>query len=245
MGNLILYTSKGVKSKKNLALPRELGGKENVVLLAQAIRVYENRSHKGLSKTKTRGEISASTRKIYRQKGTGRARHGAVSAPIFVGGGKAHGPDGRKRKLMLPKKMAKRALSTAFLLKQKENRLVSVDGLSSIKKTREVGKLLKKIFDDLKIVSKNPKVTFVLSDNNMSTSLYVRNIKNTNILPFRNLNAYEIYNTSLVILDKEAIVVGGNREKAKVTAKENTTNKTDIKKNRKRKAVAIKGGNKK
>ena len=69
-------------------------GKANSTLLAQAIRVYGSNSHQKTSKVKTRGEVDGSTRKIYRQKGTGNARHGAKYAPIFVGGGIAHGPTG-------------------------------------------------------------------------------------------------------------------------------------------------------
>ncbi|KKT39440.1 MAG: 50S ribosomal protein L4 [Candidatus Collierbacteria bacterium GW2011_GWF1_44_12] len=61
-------------------------------LISQAIYIYQANSHRGVAKVKTRGEVTASTRKIYKQKGTGNARHGAKSAPIFVGGGVVFGP---------------------------------------------------------------------------------------------------------------------------------------------------------
>ena len=67
-------------------------GKSSPTLLAQAIRVYQSNSHQKTSAVKTRGEVVGSTKKIYRQKGTGNARHGAKYAPVFVGGGIAHGP---------------------------------------------------------------------------------------------------------------------------------------------------------
>src|SRR3989344_5966768 len=93
-----LYDSAG-KKKEGLSLPKEFEVKPNFRLLAQAYHVYEDRTHLGLAKAKTRGEVRISTKKIYKQKGTGGARHGAKSAPIFVGGGVAHGPKGIKRKL--------------------------------------------------------------------------------------------------------------------------------------------------
>ena len=212
MSKLNLYTATGAKSKRTLDLPKNFQGKENPALLAQAIRIFENRSHAGVSKTKTRGEVTASTRKIYRQKGTGRARHGAVSAPIFVGGGKAHGPDGRKRKLVLPKKMAKIALATVMLIMKKKKSLVSVDGFLKVKRTKEGSLLLEKILKDLNIEEKNPKVLIALSEKNKDAAKYFRNIKNVRILPFRNLNAYEVYNSSLVILDKEALDQGTEKK---------------------------------
>src|SRR5688572_24665900 len=80
--------------------------KVSPALIAQAVRVYQDRQHQHTSKVKTRGEISLTTAKWFKQKGTGRARHGAKSAHIFVGGGVAHGPDGiRGASLTLPVKM--------------------------------------------------------------------------------------------------------------------------------------------
>ena len=143
MNKLNVYTSKGVK-KAPVSFPKVFQEKENLVLLAQAIRVYEWKKHPGLSKVKTRGEVVASTRKIYRQKGTGRARHGAKSAPIFVGGGKAHGPRGVKRKLAFPRKMRQRALKIALTMKAKDRAMIVIEEISSLKKTKEAQQLLNK-----------------------------------------------------------------------------------------------------
>ncbi|MBI1872200.1 50S ribosomal protein L4, partial [Candidatus Collierbacteria bacterium] len=68
--------------------------KVNEALLSQVIHVYRANTHQNTSKVKTRGEVNRTTKKVYRQKGTGNARHGARSAPIYVGGGVAHGPSG-------------------------------------------------------------------------------------------------------------------------------------------------------
>src|SRR3989344_3759198 len=134
MVKLDVYSAKGIK-KGYANLPERFVEKENLPLLAQAIRVYEARLHPGLAKVKTRGEVIASTRKIYRQKGTGGARHGAKSAPIFVGGGVTHGPKGLKRILTLPAKMRKKALGTALSLKAKEEKVFVIDGVSGFKKS--------------------------------------------------------------------------------------------------------------
>src|SRR3989344_4073637 len=83
------------ESLKVVTLPvKVFGVKADPALLAQAVRIYLGNQRKSSAKTKTRAEVEGSTRKIYRQKGTGRARHGSIRAPIFVGGGIAHGPDG-------------------------------------------------------------------------------------------------------------------------------------------------------
>ena len=149
MAKVNAYSVKGIK-KQDVSLPRGFVEKENPALLAQAIKVYESRSHFGLSKTKTRGEVTASTRKIYRQKGTGRARHGALSAPIFVGGGKAHGPKGEKRELSLPKKMRRKVLKIALGLKVRNDDLVIIDGISALKKTKEAQTLVDKVLKSKK-----------------------------------------------------------------------------------------------
>src|SRR3972149_4980450 len=81
------------KSAGSITLPQALNNaKINRQLMAQAVRVYLANQRVGNASTKTRGEVEGSTRKIYKQKGTGRARHGAIRAPIFVGGGVVFGP---------------------------------------------------------------------------------------------------------------------------------------------------------
>ncbi|MFQ5444682.1 MAG: 50S ribosomal protein L4, partial [Nitrospinales bacterium] len=102
------------KTVSTLNLPKDFDEPLNEKLLAQAIHVYRFLSHQGKSKTLTRGEVARTTQKWYRQKGTGRARHGARSAPIFVGGSKAHGPKDLKKNITLPKKMRIKALKNVL-----------------------------------------------------------------------------------------------------------------------------------
>lgn len=212
MTKLDVFSARGVK-KEAVNLPKDFIEKENPALLAQAIRVYEGRRHPGLSKTKTRGEITASKRKIYRQKGTGKARHGALSAPIFVGGGKAHGPKGVKRKLELPKKMRRKAVGVALGMKVKNGDLLVIDGLSSLKKTKEAQKLVDKILTNRK---KKDRISFLLSEKNFSAVRAIRNLPNAEAISFHNLNAYQVFHGGVLLLDKE-ILTSKTKAKTKKT----------------------------
>src|SRR5207248_616028 len=98
------------KASGKVSLPKEIFAETvNKKLLAQAVRVYLANKRQGNASTKTRGEVEGSTRKIYRQKGTGNARHGSIRAPIFVKGGIVHGPRPRDFSLGLSKKMRRKA----------------------------------------------------------------------------------------------------------------------------------------
>ncbi len=214
-----LYSAKGIKKQKT-NLPRSYQEKENLALLAQAIRVYESKKHPGLSKTKGRGEVSVSTRKIWRQKGTGRARHGARSAPIFVGGGVAHGPKGAKRKLGLPKKMRQKALKVALSIKAREGKIIFIDNTSVLKKTKEAATLLKKIGEKEEEIGKNTRFTFVLSKENSKAKLAIRNLKDTEVVFFENLNAYHVYFGGVLIIDRD---VFKKTKKSKSSSKKSKT----------------------
>ncbi len=193
------YTAKGIKVS-DFILPKEIEVKENLNLLAQSIRVSESKTHPGLSKVKTRSEINRTTKKWYRQKGTGRARHGARSAPIFVGGGVVHGPKGVKRSLNLTKNMDKKSLFTAITLKVKKEKVLVISSISSLKKTKEAQILINKI---LKNGSGKNKTTFVFSDKNINAQKFFKNIKNIKTELFKNLNARKIFLPEYVVFDKD------------------------------------------
>lgn len=121
------------KKKGTLTLPSELfAAKINKALLAQAVRVYLSNQREGSASTKTRGKVEGSTRKIYKQKGTGRARHGSIRAPIFVGGGIVFGPMPRDYSLEFPKKMRRAALASALTSQFQSGNVVVVDGLADL-----------------------------------------------------------------------------------------------------------------
>jgi large subunit ribosomal protein L4 len=210
-----LLTKLGTK-KGAVALPKEFEEKPNDDLLFQALRVYEDRRHLGLSKAKTRGDVALSTRKIYRQKGTGRARHGAKSAPIFVGGGVAHGPTGKKRTLVLPSKMKKKALGVSMSLKAKENKVSVVEGISDLEKTKDANKLTSKFLNGKESVN---RLTLVLDDENKKSYRAFRNIKGVEVIPLSQLNAYAVYYGGHILIEDNAIKPKPKKEGKKKEAK--------------------------
>lgn len=205
--SVTVYNKSG-KASGRVTLPGEIfNAKVNPVLMAQAVRVYLANQRAGGASTKTRGEVRGSTRKIYRQKGTGRARHGAIRAPIFVGGGIVFGPRHRDFSLKMPTKMKRRALFSALTQKAKENRVLVADGLSSFSgKTRETAQLLQA----LKVNAKNgkaDKVLFVLPKNAENIARGARNVEGLEVEVASNLHTYEVLKNNYVLLEKNAIDV--------------------------------------
>lgn len=191
------------KVKGRVQLPAELfTAKVNKQLLAQAVRVYLANQRQGTASTKTRGEVEGSTRKIYRQKGTGRARHGAIRAPIFVGGGIVFGPKSRDYSLKMPQKMRRRALAAALTSVYQDGHLTVVDELSELEpKTKEMARVLSCV-----VANFNSRSTLLIVPKNADSVVRAaRNIVSVDIMPAQNLNAYAILAHHQTILMKEAI----------------------------------------
>lgn len=168
-------------------------------LMAQAIRVYKENIRQRNSSTKTRGEVTGSTRKIYRQKGTGRARHGDIKAPIFTGGGIVFGPRPSTRKLGLSKNMAQKAFLAAILLKIKNKEFIAIEGLTEVKpKTKLFDAMLNSIF---------PKEEKLLFINSGSDSLLkgARNIERVTLTGYQTVNIYDVLSHPKIIVQKESI----------------------------------------
>ncbi|OGM15929.1 50S ribosomal protein L4 [Candidatus Woesebacteria bacterium RBG_19FT_COMBO_42_9] len=195
-----VYSAKGVKSG-SVNLPKDFNENQNLALLAQAIRVQTARAHIGLAKVKTRAEVDRTKKKVYRQKGTGGARHGSRSAPIYVGGGVAHGPKGVKRELTLPKILAKKALNIALTLKAKDGEVVVVNGLGAIAKTKEIQSLIDKIKKTREL--KKGRFTFALANTNLESRRSLKNLEGVAVLPYENLNAYRVFYGGVLVLDKD------------------------------------------
>jgi len=192
------------KVVEKMQLPKEIfAAKENAKLVAQAVRVYLNNQRRGTSSTKSRGEVKATTKKIWRQKGTGRARHGAKSAPIFVGGGIAFGPKPRDFSLNLSKKMKKAALFAALSVKQKDGEIKILKGLDKIEpKTKNVEAILTK----MNYASKKRNILIVVAEEKMENAKKAaRNLKGVRILRANSLNTYDVLNNQCIIFAKESI----------------------------------------
>lgn len=190
------------KSASSVTLPKEFVVEPNEGLLAQAIHVYRDRSHTGSSKTKTRSEVAISTRKIYRQKGTGGARHGAKSAPIFVGGGTAHGPKAAQKVLTLPKKMRRKALLVATYVKAVEGKMAFYVDIKSVKKTSDAQKFIDKVRSGQK-AKQNSNVTVVLSKENALLKNMFSNLTKVNTVRAEDLNAYDVFFGGIVLLENQ------------------------------------------
>jgi large subunit ribosomal protein L4 len=185
-----------------LSLPSEIFGvKENPTLVAQAVRVYLANQRQGTLSTKSRGDINATTKKVWRQKGTGRARHGAKSAPIFVGGGVAFGPKPRDFSLKFPQKMKQKALFSVLTSKVKENSLKVVSGMGETSKTKEAFKVLQ----NLSLTPSKNRVLFVTDGKSPSVYKAIRNIEGVEVVSSSLLNTYVALKGSTILFTKEAI----------------------------------------
>jgi large subunit ribosomal protein L4 len=194
--NVPVYGLSGTK-KGSVDLPKEIfGAKINERLMAQAVRVYLINQRQGTASTKTRGEVTGSTRKIYRQKGTGRARHGSIKAPIFVGGGIVFGPRPRKFELKLSKQMRRKALFSALSQKLLEQKVSVIDSKGASGKTHEFAKLFRKLAVN--------QALFV-SDLNLEAKRAVRNIRGITAVAADSINTYEVLSNKHVIFAKDAI----------------------------------------
>lgn len=174
--------------------------KVNKNLLAQYIYVYLSNQRQGTASTKTRGEVVGSTRKIYRQKGTGGARHGSRKAPIFVGGGVVGGPKPKDYSKKLTKKQRRRALIYAFSLAFKDkNIIVGKFSFNKISKTKDAVNFLRKI----KVVPKKDKVLMVFDGMEEKLKRAFRNIEGVTYKNLSSLNAYDFLLQQKIVFNKD------------------------------------------
>ena len=156
---------------------------------------------KGLHKVKQRSEISGTSAKAFKQKGTGRARRGNLKTNILRGGGVTHGPNLNQHKKKLPKKIRKLGLKTALSVKEKEKKIIIIDNLLINKvSTKEISKKLKK----LKINS----ALFIGSSTNKNEKDFrqsILNISNLSFLPVVGINVYDILKFNNLIISKDAL----------------------------------------
>ena len=190
----------GNKSQ-NLKISNDLTGlKVNNRLLKYVIDWQINHSKKRLAKTKQRNEIVGSTRKIYAQKGTGGARHASRKAPIFVGGGIAHGPKGDNYKIKkINKKIRKIALAQSISKKNMNKELYIFEDIKKeIKKT--------KIFNNFLIKNKLNNV-LIVSDKETHKNIFksVRNIRDVKLIIDEAANLYDLFKFKNVLFTETSI----------------------------------------
>ena len=158
-----------------------------------------SRRQQGTHKTKGRSEVTATSKKMYAQKGTGRARHGNEAAPQFRGGGKAFGPVVRSHASDLPKKVRKLALRTALSTKQAEGKLMVIEATKLEKaKTGDLAKRFAKLGFASALVIDGPAV-----DANFARA--ARNLPGVDVLPQQGANVYDILRRDVLILTRDAV----------------------------------------
>ena len=176
-----------------------LGGTINYVLIKQAYVRYHANLRQGSARTKNRHEVEGSTRKIYKQKGTGNARHGDKKSNLFRGGGHGHSKK-RKRedfRLDMPKKMRRKANRNALLAKLIDSEVKVIDGLKlAAPKTKEFVKLL----EALKVSDSSALVAINGADE--QTRLAARNVEGIELCKPDSLNAFEMLNNKFLVIGK-------------------------------------------
>jgi large subunit ribosomal protein L4 len=182
-----------------LELADEVFGAEvNQGLLYDAVRHYQAGLRAGTVKTKVRSEVAGSGKKLWKQKGTGRARSGSVRSPIWRHGGTSHGPQPRDYSYKLPHKMLVGALRSALSAKLRDGELKVVQAFSfADHKTKAAAEVLAKL---------EVTRTVLVVDNGENPNLdrSVRNIKGVTLLPTREVNPYHLLGHKAVLLSEAA-----------------------------------------
>jgi large subunit ribosomal protein L4 len=194
-----VYNTSGEKVEDLQIDESVFGGEVNVDLLKQAVLTYQAHGRQGTARTKSRSEICGTTKKMYRQKGTGNARHGNRKAPILRSGGHAFAKRPREFGGKLPKKMRRAALRSAILAKALGGDLCVLDGLEmSEPKTKE----LAAVMANLKI---NRRCLLALGERNKTIYLSSRNLPDVTVRIVEELNACDVATRPKLILTRQAI----------------------------------------
>jgi large subunit ribosomal protein L4 len=195
---LSVYKIDGSESGKKVVLNEQIFGIEpNNHAIYLDVKQYLNNQRQGTAKTKERWEVSYSTRKLIRQKGSGGARHGSLKANIYVGGGRVFGPQPRSYRSKLNKKLKQLARFSALSYKAQENAITLVEPfVMEAPKTKEFINILNNI------KANGRKVLFVLPENSTNIYLSSRNLPEVKVITVDEINTYAIMNSySMVLVD--------------------------------------------
>jgi large subunit ribosomal protein L4 len=200
MATLPIYNRTGDEVGKYEVDPEQLAPRISRQLLHDAVVMYENNLRQGSVKTKTRAEVSGSSKKMYRQKGTGNARAGSRRSGVRRGGGHIHARQPRDWSYRLPKKALRIATQMALASRIADNEITLIDSLSfSQPKTSEMAVVLKA----LKLSGSSLLVTIPGYDINVYKS--IRNIAGVSVLPVAELNAWEVLHPKRLLMTTAAL----------------------------------------
>lgn len=198
MSELALYNQEGKKLKVLAAPEGLLEGPVRKGLLYYAVNYQLAKRRSGTHDSRSRGQVRGSTRKMGRQKGSGRARHGDRKAPIFVGGGQAFGPQPRDYSFTMPRSAKKRSLQSALRLKEKEGQLLAVEKPAwSSPKTKQAQTFFSKL--------EARSALLVLAERDEVIEKSIRNLYGYKVLPVIGLNVYDILKYDKLLLAEDAL----------------------------------------
>ena len=196
-----VYNIKGEATGRSVELPEEVFGiepHEHSVWLD--VKRYLAAQRQGTHKSKERSEISGSTRKLHKQKGTGGSRKGDINNPLYRGGGRVFGPRPRNYDIQVNAKVRRLARRSALSAKAKAGSIVVVEDFSfETPKTKE----FQNILNALKVADKKPLT--VLGNYDKTLYLSCRNIEKASIAPATDLNTYQIMQAGTVVITESAI----------------------------------------
>lgn len=197
-----LHNLKGTKTGTLNLPPQLFAAQANPTLVATAVQVYLFNQRTAQATTKNRGDVAYSKAKLYRQKGTGRARHGSRNAPIFVGGGSAHGPTGTQNyRRRLPQTLRQQALASTLTAKFK---LHSIKFISSFDKFNPKTKAFAQIINQLGLKNSD-KILIILEKPYPLLWRAAKNLVGVDLTQAKRLSAYEILAHSQIIITSAAV----------------------------------------
>lgn len=200
MEAVVLNTS-GKETKKKVNLVDDIYGiAPNDHAIYLDVKQYLANQRQGTHKSKQRNEISGSTRKLHKQKGTGGSRKGSIKNPLFRGGGRIFGPQPRDYSFKLNKKLKKLARKSALAYKATDKNIFVIEDLNfDAPKTRQFAEMM----GNLKVSDK--KTLIVLSESNKNVYLSSRNLQGTKVTTASELNTYDILNANILILAEGSV----------------------------------------
>lgn len=198
---LVVYSTNGNKTDRSVQLNDSVFGIEpNDHAIYLDVKQFLANQRQGTHKSKDRSEVSGSTKKLKKQKGTGGARSGDINSPVFVGGGRVFGPRPRSYSFKLNKKLKQLARKSALSYKAKENNILVVEDFAfEAPKTKNFIEIL----NNLKISDK--KTLLVLFESNKSVYLSSRNLGNVKVVNVLDLNTYDILNAKNIMFLESSI----------------------------------------
>jgi len=194
-----VYNQSGQEIEKISVDEAKLGGEVRKNLLKQAIQMYHANQRQGTVKTKGRGEVAGSTRKMFRQKGTGNARTGGIRNPIKKGGGHAKQKSPKDWRQSMPKQARRLARNSAILAKIQSNQIRVID---NIKLDQPKTKLVAQMYKALGI---DRSCLLALAGKDQSLERAARNINRTTLTTVAQLNAWDILRSKTLLVTKDGL----------------------------------------